>query len=324
MSSLSRDELTELRRVRAWRGLASIAWTWAWILGCFALYAWRPGPVTALVGIAIVSGRQLGLAILMHEGAHYLLVPDRAWNDRISQWLCAQPMLVDTGLYRQIHNLHHKHTWTERDPDLGLARPFPVSRRSLRRKVVRDLTGQTGIKRVIGLARVFAGLTPTGRGREGKSWWLLARTFARRQPAFLAAHAALLGYAIALGRVEAYALLWWVPHLTGYSLVLRLRSIAEHAAVSDPTQELTQTRTTLAPWYQRFLVAPHHVNYHLEHHLFQFIPHYNLPRAHRLLAARGALDDAEIERGGYLAVWRRASAAPADGGGNRAETFLYL
>ena len=44
----------------------------------------------------------------------------------------------------------------------------------------------------------------------------------------------------------------------------------------------------------RALLFPHHVNYHLEHHLYPAVPHYHLPQLHRLLADKGALDGAEV------------------------------
>jgi fatty acid desaturase len=36
------------------------------------------------------------------------------------------------------------------------------------------------------------------------------------------------------------------------------------------------------------------VNYHLEHHLYPAVPHYHLPRLHRLLVDRRALAGAEV------------------------------
>ena len=75
-----------------------------------------------------MSGRHLALAILMHEAAHGLLLRNKPWNDRIGQWLTAYPTMADTLLYRRAHFQHHKHTWTEQDPDLGLATALPVSR----------------------------------------------------------------------------------------------------------------------------------------------------------------------------------------------------
>lgn len=286
---LTRGEITEYRRVRSWRGMASIAWSWGWIVLCFAAYTAWPYWSTGVAGIVIVSGRQLALAVLMHEGAHWLLLRDRAWNDRVSQWLCAHPLLMDTLLYRRLHMQHHKHTWTRDDPDLSLAAPFPVSGASFARKIVRDLTGIAGVRRYVGLLRAYGIASATVRN------WLLV-------------NALLFTSLWTAGVPEAYVLLWILPSLTGYSLVLRLRSIAEHAAVSDPTDELRRTRTTLASWPVRFFVAPHNVNLHLEHHLYPFVPHYNLRRVHERLQSRGALDHAETERG-YLSVWRRAIRA---------------
>ena len=42
------------------------------------------------------------------------------------------------------------------------------------------------------------------------------------------------------------------------------------------------------------MLFPHHVNYHIEHHLYPAIPHYNLSEAHRLLQDAGALDHSEV------------------------------
>lgn len=284
---LDRDTLRELKRVSAARGLGSIAWTWGWIAACFFAYALAPHPLVVLAGVVVVSGRQLALAVLMHEGAHWLLLPDRRANDRLSNWLCAYPLLLDTGSYRRIHLQHHKHTWTENDPDLGLAEPFPITGASFRRKVARDLLGVTGLKR-------YAFLLATWRFRATPFW------------GFSITNGAIFAACWAAGIWEAYLLLWLLPSLTGFSLVLRLRSIAEHAAVSDPSHPLKQTRTTLANPIVRFLMAPHHVGYHLEHHLYMYVPHYRLAECHRLLEQAGALDGAEIARG-YTEVWRRAT-----------------
>jgi fatty acid desaturase len=312
VSYLDREQLAELKRLDSWRGLGSVAWSWSVIVACFGLYVCRPGPITFLIGFVIISGRHLALAILMHEAAHYLILPNRRDNDRIGQWLLAQPIMLDLSAYRQIHFQHHKATWTDADPDLGLAKPFPITRWSFARKVLRDLTGRTGFKRYRMIARLSAGLSPFGRGLEGTPLGVAVARFCRRQKGFLIANAVLLLAFSLLGHPEAFVLLWWLPALSGYSLVLRLRSIAEHAAVSDPGDELKQTRTTLVPFWLGFFIAPHHVNYHLEHHLFMFIPHYRLPRAHRLLREAGVLERAEVAPS-YFEVLRRATSLAPTG-----------
>jgi fatty acid desaturase len=280
------------------------------VVGCCALYAAYPGAWSVVLSWFVMSGRHLALAILMHEGAHGLLLRNKVWNDRVGQWLTAYPTMTDMLLYRRAHFQHHRHTWTEQDPDLGLATALPVSKASFRRKMIRDLTGKTAYQRHRILTRFAAGLTPHGKGLEGKSPWQVTAAFARNQRGFLITNGILLAGLIVAGVPEAYLLIWWLPSLTGYSVVLRLRSIAEHACVSDPRDPLRQTRTTLAPGWLRFFLAPHHVNYHLEHHLFMTVPHYNLPRAHRLLREAGKLEQAEIAPG-YLAVLRAATSVPA-------------
>jgi fatty acid desaturase len=36
------------------------------------------------------------------------------------------------------------------------------------------------------------------------------------------------------------------------------------------------------------------VNYHIEHHLYASVPHYNLPALHREMVRSGLLDRAEV------------------------------
>jgi fatty acid desaturase len=101
--------------------------------------------------------------------------------------------------------------------------------------------------------------------------------------------------------------------------ILRLRAICEHGAVTDLRSPLTAARSnrtggSLANLLGR-LLFPHHVNYHLEHHLYPAVPHYHLPSLHRLLAERGALADAEVrdigQTLGLVFAPRRPRAGPA-------------
>ena len=108
--------------------------------------------------------------------------------------------------------------------------------------------------------------------------------------------------AYALGGIQVllqYAVLWLLPLLTVLQPILRLRAIAEHAAVTDLSSPLTAARCnrtsgSLGNWFARSLIFPHHVNYHLEHHLYPAVPHYHLPALHRLLLGKGALSGAEV------------------------------
>jgi fatty acid desaturase len=299
--AVSPAERKELLTLVDWRAWLTIAIDWTLVGASFALVALAPNPLTVLVAIAVIGGRQLGFAIHMHEAAHRILLRDRAWNDWVGNWLCAYPVYLDVHPYRRYHLKHHANTWTKADPDLALATPFPITRASLRRKIWRDLSGQTGWKRLKYTLKGDLGMSP-GLGQRSKKGW---RSFR----GMVVTNAVLLGLLTLAGHPALY-LLWVGAWFTTYSLVTRIRSIAEHAMIPDPSDELRNTRTTVVRWWERLLMAPNHVNYHLEHHLMVTVPHYNLPRLHRLLRDRGVLDDACLTRG-YAAVLRRAASRPA-------------
>ena len=138
------QELVEVRARSTWKSVALIAHAWTLILGAIAMVAVWPNPFTFLLAVAIIGSRQLGLSILMHDGAHGLLANGAKLNMALSQWLCAYPVFAETLAYRRYHLQHHSHTQQDDDPDLILSAPFPITRPSYRRKFWRDISGQTG------------------------------------------------------------------------------------------------------------------------------------------------------------------------------------
>lgn len=310
---LSREEMTELMHVSDARAWLSILLNWALVGASFALVAVAPNPFTVVVALVVIGARQLGFAILMHDAAHRVLLRDRRWNDRIGNWLAAYPIWSDLHPYRRYHLQHHAKTWTREDPDLGLATPFPVTRASLRRKIWRDLSGQTGWKRAKATLRRDLGISQGKTRRMSDAGWRSLR-------GVVVSNAVLLGLLTAFGHPALY-LLWLGAWFTTYSLVMRIRAIAEHAMVPDPSSLLGNTRTTLPSWWERLTIAPNNVNYHLEHHLVMTVPQYRLPRMHALLRDRGVLDGACLAYS-YLEVLRLASsredAAPAEAPDSRA------
>lgn len=293
---LGREEIAALLEMNDLRSWISLAVDWGLIAAGMAMVAAWPNPLTVILALFVIGARQLGLAVIMHEASHRSLFRNRKLNDFAGNWLAAYPIWSDLYPYRPYHLQHHAKTGGPEDPDLGLVRPFPITRSSFRRKVLRDLSGRTGIK----FARA-AWRRTFGRAREDE----LAR---RAAIGVTVTNGALLGLLALLGHPELY-LLWVGAWLTTHTLVTRIRAIAEHALTPDPDDPLRNTRTTLAGPLERLFIAPNRVNYHLEHHLLMTVPHYRLPAMHRLLRERGLLDRACVERG-YLAVLRRAVSRP--------------
>jgi fatty acid desaturase len=294
----TREEIQDLLRVSPWRGWLSIALDWAVIAGAMAIAAAWTNPATIVLALFLIGGRQLGLAVLMHEASHRSLLASRRWNDWAGNWLCAYPVWSDTNAYRPYHLQHHAKNYTKDDPDLGLVLPFPITKASLRRKFLRDLTGQTG--------RKFA----RGAWKRSVQRWRAGDANGRRAfVGFFVTNALLLGILTAVGHAWVY-LLWAGAWLTTNTFVTRIRAIAEHAMVPDPTDPLRNTRTTIPSLWERVFLAPNRVNYHLEHHLLMTVPLYNLPRMHALLVERGLFDRALLTKG-YAAVLERAASKPA-------------
>ena len=293
----SPDEWASLSARSSWKGLALVAHCWAVIALAVVAGVWIPWLIP--ISIMVVGTRQLGLAILMHEAAHAGLHPNLKVNDWVGHWLCAVPVGASLDAYRPYHLTHHKYAQQAEDPDLVLSAPFPVTRASLRRKIIRDLTGQTFFKQRI--APFFMRAAPDDDTPEG------ARVTARSAIPFLAVNGLLLAAAILAGVWWAYFALWLPPLMTWFPLVTRLRNIAEHACVENSEIDpLRQARTTRAAWWERAFIAPYWVNFHAEHHIFMHLPCWSLPRAHRLLAEKGVTQGMEVAPG-YAAVLREAS-----------------
>ena len=100
-------------------------------------------PLTIVLAILLVGSRQHGMSILMHDAAHGVLFKTKALNEFVGKWLLGAPYGGDMASYRHYHLKHHRHTQTENDPDLPLSAKFPTTKASLRRKFIRDITGQT-------------------------------------------------------------------------------------------------------------------------------------------------------------------------------------
>ena len=90
---LSRDEIRDFVQASDAQAFLSLATTWGIIAGCFAFLARFPtNPVVWLLAVTVLGGRQLALAILMHECSHHSFFRTRALNDHLGKWLCAAPV----------------------------------------------------------------------------------------------------------------------------------------------------------------------------------------------------------------------------------------
>ncbi len=258
------------------------------------LFALWPNVLTFLLAVMLIGSRQLGLAILMHDAAHKALFKTRWLNETFGEWLCGRPILAELGAYRRYHLTHHRYTQSDKDPDLSLSSKFPTTRASLKRKFLRDLTGQTGVKQLA--AQILMSFRLAGDKDAIEAAKLeAAQAFNALEiwkslPVFLA-----VAFLISLAGDWWWGIAFWIlPYLTWFQFVLRLRNIAEHGATERSDDPFRNVRTTLAGPVARTFVAPYWVNFHLEHHLVMHVPCWRLPQLHKLLGTKGLKDRMNI------------------------------
>jgi fatty acid desaturase len=309
---LTRDQIRALTHRSDLTGWLTVLWTWTTIAAIFAMLAAWPGVATFVLAVILLGGRQLALFIVAHDAAHRTLFRSRRLNDVVGDWLAARLIFNDVRRYREHHMRHHAHTGTADDPDLSLVRPFPTTRRSLAKRFLRDLTGQTGVRRLaaqflmdIGVFRYTVAAEVERIPQDGRTRADLVRSGLENFLPSVVGQLGLLAVLAAFGHAWLYAA-WGTAYMTTFSLYVRIRSMAEHACMEMSSHPLRNTRTVRAGLLARMTLAPLNVNYHREHHLMASVPWYRLPALHRALQARGLAGDAATP--GYLDVLREVGS----------------
>lgn len=289
----SADEIAALTARSDAMGWSALLFTWSVIAVSLTVLARWPHPLTWLPVVAILGGRQLSLAIMMHDASHGTLFRSRRLNELLGDYACGSAIGVDLKRYRRHHLQHHVKTGSGQDTDRSLSAPFPTSRASLARKLLRDVSGISGLKREFGLLLMNAGLIQwtvaadvVRLPQQGRSWRHCLRDLYRNMWKYALFQAALLGVLAASGHAWLY-LAWLAAYFSSYSLYMRIRSMAEHACTEATSDMLRNTRSTRAGWLARASVAPLRVNFHIEHHLMPAVPYFRLPAMHALLRRRG-------------------------------------
>ncbi len=301
--ALSAQELQPFTQLDDVRSLLAMAQTGVLLVVAGALIVGLWGSPWMLAGIALMGIAQHSLFILSHEAAHYRLLSHRGANDGLGR-LIGMSSGVSMCTYRVTHRLHHNNLYGSEDPDTAIHGGYPRGNAYLLRKLAQDSVGWNAWKTYAYFFGAPAINEDTQRAIRPLDDTSPQLRKAARQDRYwvVGAHIAmpLLAYALAGWHgVAVYLVVWIVPLMTALQPILRLRAICEHGAVSDLSSPLTAARSnrTWGSWSNRLLgglLFPHHVNYHLEHHLYPAVPHYHLPALHRVLQARGVLDGAEV------------------------------
>ena len=275
---LATPVLREFSAIDPLRSTVAIAAEWVGIILAVVLYQRFLHPIFLPLVIMWIGARQHALAILMHEGTHYLLYKNRRLNEVVSELFLAWPVFITNQTYRLGHFPHHRHVNTERDPDLMRKQrwasewEFPKSWGALVVLLAKDVLGLKTQQLISDFDDMWDKKATQTKSKEGVNFYFVARIL----------YYALVFSAVTYFRVwPMFLLLWVVPILTWLKMAMRIRSIAEHFAIENDVY--TPTRTTIPTLFERYFVAPRNINYHIEHHLYPSVPFFRLPQLHALL-----------------------------------------
>jgi len=113
--------------------------------------------------------------------------------------------------------------------------------------------------------------------------------------------------AIAGGVWWLYPLFWFLPYLTVWRVINRLRSIAEHGGMQRSKDRRLTTHSVKQSPLARFILVPFHIGWHLAHHVDAGVPMAHLPKLHAELQRAGYVVDG-LEYRSYTALWRKLSS----------------
>lgn len=264
------EKIKKLSRPSSIYTLSAFGVNWLLIGACIFLTI-KVSAYFAFLAIPIIGARQRAMSNLIHDASHFNLIARRAWNDRLTNWLAAFPMLETVGAYRKSHVKHHSGLGILGiDPDLDSHRRYGYD----------DHTPPT--------ARPLLTFFKLAFNRE--SWRDSARgsLFDLRPQERRAVFAWWIAVVVALSLISlAFAgqvmALWWISRFTSYHFIRLFAEFLDHTGL-QPGTVLGFTRTVPeGAWPIRSIVHPHADNYHLIHHLLPQIPHYRLEEAHRIL-----------------------------------------
>jgi fatty acid desaturase len=228
--------------------------TWFWLGGWLL-------PFGAFVPLSLVACiiHQRAMSEWIHEGAHFNLVPNRRWNDRLTNALAGIWFALPVRVYRETHFAHHRKDafFVPDDPDTAFLELH--SRGAFWRAILSDITGLT-------ILRQFR------RFEVNES-----KASERRVLAVAAvANLVLIVVAYMVGRLAA-PFLYYFCLVTLYPLLNRLRTYGQHVTI-EPSGSVvfggsSASRTIDAGLLDRIIhTSPLLMNHH-EHHLNPHLPY---------------------------------------------------
>ena len=295
-SEIDKKQVVFLSQLNYSKSIGNLFFNWALIILFIALCETYWSLPLYVICVILISARMHAIGTLAHEATHYMLLKSKKWNNKIAEWFITFPLFYSLNQYRKYHLAHHSHLNTENDPDVQNHRrykefQFPLKVLYMFWIIIKDIIGVNFF--IYKSKMIFS-----------KSFWQnFKATFSWSVTLYYVLVFTLLIY---FDLHFVFLKYWIVPFITWLQFVHRIRTIAEHNAISE--KAIYGTRTTITSFIDKLLFGPNNTNYHAEHHLFPSVPFYNLPRLHKLLVTNERFKNSVHFTKGYFNVIKECIA----------------
>lgn len=223
-----------------------------------------------IAALPLIAALQNHLQILLHEGVHFQIHPNRKWNEKLTEIFCAIPFLGLLRHYRHFHFLHHRHlTNAEKDPEIEFyfeqGYQFKKkTRRGLAKMLFLDFCGYHYFQFFVSYNRYLYHESRAGRIEKMSQYeWISCLLVA-----------IIVIVLIVFDTSFELVFYWFLPQFTFLFLFLKLQGYGEHGERSVNAEQSTYFHEF--GWLTRFFIYPLNSHLHLEHHLYPSVPWYRL------------------------------------------------
>ncbi len=271
-----------LREPRPYQVFLATIILWAQLVAAWwmALYGsvWFYFPAFLII-CACISAMQLWV----HESSHSNLFKNRYINDIFATLFFASPIGMSVKTYRYYHMTHHAYLGTPADMDRFAFNINIKDNMGLIKMLLRGLCCIDGLKII--LSKYLNVSSKKNILPVKKDWFGFI--------SILSWNGLLFIVCIMMDKWYLYFILWAYP-IVGVAVTINsIRSIAEHQpldfyqSVNNDENIRPIIRTTLPNFSEKWFVYQCNFNYHVEHHLYPFIPAIHLPKIHAHLVKNG-------------------------------------
>lgn len=246
---------------------------YAAIVLIIALYAVFKTTALLILAIVVTGIFIYRLQIIGHDGLHYCVAENKKLNDFFTRYILLAPQFTPTSLNRFNHLNHHGKFATEADADWQYYKTVDKDTKS--KFYLWALS-------VIGFGFVFKIAFKLLKGKQSTA----AKETAAAQTAkelphdifsiLLAQLAIFLMFNFTLGW-QYYFIIWLLAVFGVFVPLNTIRSFCEHSIAEPDHSKSNRLYTFNTNFFEAFILAPHNMNYHFEHHEYMYVPYYHLP-----------------------------------------------